>query len=62
METEIETFSPLTYKNVDDGIPLDKIRIFLEAGILFTIEEPGRYVFILDEGKVYLRSINYVET
>lgn len=54
----MDTFARLTFGNITDGIPIEKIKDFLEAGILFTVETPGRYVFIADEGRVFLRSID----
>lgn len=55
----MQTYSPLILKDITDGIPFEKIKDFLGAGIVFRIEIPGNYVFILDEGKVYLRDLNY---
>lgn len=54
----IDTFTPFTFDNINDGIPIEKIAVFLDAGILFTVTVPGRYVFILDEDRVFLRHID----
>lgn len=40
-----------------EGIPIEKINIFLEAGIIFRIDTTGTYEFIIEDGRVFIRQV-----